>query len=320
MRENSIPNPSIDEYEHERIRRPDQMIALPSVLSQTWILFAFGSAIFAGATSILAKIGIRNVDSDLATALRTIVVVIFAWIMVFIVSSQDTLPQLTLQNWTFLIASGVATGASWLCYYKAIQMGDVSRVVPIDKSSLILTMLIAIGFLGENFSILKGVAILGIGAGTFLMISTGKKQDKSPKNNLWILFAALSALFASLTSILAKVGIVGVESNLATGIRTIVVLIMAWLFVLLKGTQSQIRSIDKKGLLFIGLSGLATGLSWLCFYHALQVGPASVVVPIDKLSIFITVAFGVFVLKEPITKKAVFGLACIGVGTICLLI
>lgn len=285
-----------------------------------WVLFAFGSALFAGLTSVLAKCGIRKTDSDAATAIRTIVVLIFSWLMVWIVGSAPTITTLSAKTWIFLILSGMATGASWLCYFRALQLGDVNKVVPIDKSSTILTIILALIFLGEPISWLKGIAVILIGIGTFLMIEkkqvSGEKQEKKS----WLLYAVLSAVFASLTSILGKIGIDGVESNLGTAIRTGVVLIMAWLIVLIKGKGSTLKLVPKKELGFICLSGLATGGSWLCYYKALQDGLASVVVPIDKLSILVSIGFSALVFKERLSKKAAFGLLLIVGGTLMMLI
>ena len=285
-----------------------------------WILYAFGSAFFAGATSILAKIGVKDIDSHVATAIRTIVVLIFSWIMVFIVGSQGTIGNISGKTLTFLILSGFATGASWLCYFKALQLGDVNKVVPIDKSSIILTMVLAFIFLGENITINMVVGMIGIGIGTYLMIQKKESIEKVVKGKAWLVYALLSAIFASLTSILGKVGIENVESNLGTAIRTIVVLIMAWIIVFATKKQSDVKKIDKKSLLFLILSGIATGASWLCYYKALQVGLASIVVPIDKLSILVTILFAYVFLKEKLSKKSIVGLVLIVVGTLILLI
>lgn len=285
-----------------------------------WILYAFGSAFFAGATSILAKIGVKDIDSHVATAIRTIVVLIFSWIMVFIVGSQGTIGNISGTTLIFLILSGVATGASWLCYFKALQLGDVNKVVPIDKSSTILTMILAFIFLGENITINMVVGMIGIGIGTYLMIQKKESVEKVVKGKAWLVYALLSAMFASLTSILGKVGIENVESNLGTAIRTIVVLIMAWIIVFATKKQSDIKKIDKKSLLFLILSGIATGASWLCYYKALQDGLASIVVPIDKLSILVTILFAYVFLKEKLSKKSIVGLVLIVVGTLILLI
>lgn len=285
-----------------------------------WILFAFGSALFAGLTAVLAKCGIKRTDSDTATAIRTIVVLIFSWLMVWIVGSAPTITALSAKTWIFLILSGLATGASWLCYFRALQLGDINKVVPIDKSSTILTILLAMIFLDEPISPLKGPAVVLIGAGTFLMIEkkavSGQKQEKKS----WLLYAALSAVFASLTSILGKIGIDGVESNLGTAIRTGIVLIMAWMIVFLKGKQHALKSVPKRELGFICLSGIATGGSWLCYYKALQDGLASVVVPIDKLSILVSIGFSALVFKERLSKKAAIGLVMIVGGTLMMLI
>lgn len=285
-----------------------------------WILYAFGSAFFAGATSILAKIGVKDIDSHVATAIRTIVVLIFSWIMVFIVGSQGTIGNISGKALTFLILSGFATGASWLCYFKALQLGDVNKVVPIDKSSIILTMVLAFIFLGENITINMVVGMIGIGIGTYLMIQKKESIEKVVKGKAWLVYALLSAIFASLTSILGKVGIENVESNLGTAIRTIVVLIMAWIIVFATKKQSDVKKIDKKSLLFLILSGIATGASWLCYYKALQDGLASIVVPIDKLSILVTILFAYVFLKEKLSKKSIVGLVLIVVGTLILLI
>lgn len=285
-----------------------------------WILYAFGSAFFAGATSILAKIGVKDIDSHVATAIRTIVVLIFSWIMVFIVGSQGTIGNISGKTLTFLILSGFATGASWLCYFKALQLGDVNKVVPIDKSSIILTMVLAFIFLGENITRNMVVGMIGIGIGTYLMIQKKESIEKVVKGKAWLVYALLSAIFASLTSILGKVGIENVESNLGTAIRTIVVLIMAWIIVFATKKQSDVKKIDKKSLLFLILSGIATGASWLCYYKALQDGLASIVVPIDKLSILVTILFAYVFLKEKLSKKSIVGLVLIVVGTLILLI
>ncbi len=284
-----------------------------------WIAFAFGSALFAGITSILAKIGIKNTDSTAATAIRTIVILFFSWLMVFITGSFGGIGSISSKTLIFLILSGLATGGSWLCYFKALRIGDVNKVTPIDKSSTVLTMLLAFIILGEEISILKAVCMVLIGAGTYLMI-VKKETDKEAKGKGWLFYAVLSAVFASLTSILGKIGISGVDSNLGTAIRTIVVLIMAWIMVFVTKKQGELKKIDRKSMVFICLSGLTTGLSWLCYYKALQDGQASVVVPIDKLSILVTVAFSYIVLKEKLTKKSAAGLTMITAGTLMLVL
>ncbi len=285
-----------------------------------WIVFAFGSAFFAGVTSILAKCGIRKTDSTVATAIRTIVVLIFSWLMVFIVGSQNQLGSINGKTLLFLILSGLATGASWLCYFKALQLGDINKVVPIDKSSIILTIILAFVFLHESVSLTKGVGVVLIGAGTFFMIERKDTGFKQKKGKNWLLYALGSAVFASLTSILGKIGISNVESNLGTAIRTCVVLLMAWVMVFVTGKQHTIRTIEKKELAFICLSGIATGASWMCYYKALQDGLASVVVPIDKLSVLVTVAFSYIVFHEKLSKKSGVGLISIIVGTLVMLI
>ena len=285
-----------------------------------WILFAFGSAFFAGVTAILAKCGIRKTDSTVATAVRTIVVLLFSWLMVFVVGSQDQLGSIDPNTWLFLILSGLATGASWLCYFRALQLGDINKVVPVDKSSVILTMLLAFLFLQEPITPFGGVGVVLIAAGTFLMIEKKDVEQKEDQKKSWFLYAAGSAIFASLTSILGKIGISGVESNLGTAIRTAVVLLMAWVMVFVAGKAGEVRKIPKNEFGFICLSGIATGASWLCYYRALQDGLASIVVPIDKLSILVTVAFSYFVFHERLSKKSAIGLVLIVAGTLSMLI
>ena len=283
-----------------------------------WVLFAFGSAMLAGLTSVLAKCGIKKTDSTVATATRTIVVLIFSWLMVFVVGSQETISAIGGRTLLFLVLSGLATGASWLCYFKALQLGDVNKVVPIDKSSTVLTILLAAIFLQEGVSLTKGIGVVLIAVGTFLMIEK-KQSGGETKSAAWLWYALGSAVFASLTAILGKVGISGVESNLGTAIRTGVVLLMSWVMVFVTGKQGALKAIPKNELFFICLSGLATGGSWLCYYKALQDGPASVVVPIDKLSILVTVLFSYLVFREKLTKKSALGLAGIVAGTLLML-
>lgn len=286
-----------------------------------WLAYAFGAAFFAGITGILAKVGIRNVDSTLATALRTVVILIFAWLMVFVVGSQDTLQTIPAQTFLFLILSGMATGASWLCYFKALQLGDVNKVTPVDKSSTILTMILAFVLLGEPISGLMLFAMIVIAIGTGLMIQpTTPHQTRTVSDQSWLVYALLSALFAALTAILGKIGIQNIESSLGTAIRTIVVLVMAWGIVFWQGSHHTLMTIDRKSQIFIALSGIATGLSWLFYYRALQEGLASVVVPIDKLSIVVTVIFSYFVMSESLSKRALIGLIFIVGGTLLLII
>lgn len=279
-----------------------------------WLFFALGSAMFAGLTAILAKIGIENVNSTLATALRTVVVLVFSWVMVFIVGSQSGIGDISGRTLLFLVLSGLATGASWLCYFRSLQLGDVNKVTPIDKSSTVLTILLAFILLGEPISLPQAAGVVGIGAGTLLMVS--KKETQSEvKGGKWFIYALLSAVFASLTSIFGKIGVENVDSNLGTAIRTIVVLVMAWLMVFITGEQKGLRQISRKSWIFLILSGFVTGGSWLCYYRALQDGPASVVVPIDKLSILVTIFFSWVVLKEKLSRRAAVGLVLIVLGT-----
>ncbi len=285
-----------------------------------WLVAAILSAFFAGLTAILAKCGIKKTDSDVATAVRTCVVLLFAWVMVFVVGSAHTITEITAKSLFFLVLSGIATGASWICYFKALSLGDVNKVVPIDKSSTVLSVLLAIILFQETEHLavkLLGTAVLA--AGIFLMIQ--KKQSAGEaKHGSWMIFAVLSAVFAALTSILAKIGITGVESNLGTAIRTGVVLIMAWGIVFAKGKQNQVKTIDKHELTYISLSGLATGASWLCYYYAIQNGIVSVVVPIDKMSIVVTVLFSYVVFREKLSKRAFAGLCLMVAGTLAMAI
>lgn len=283
-----------------------------------WMIMAVLSAVFAALTTILAKCGIKHTDSDLATAIRTVIVLIFSWIMVFVVGSQDTLKQIDAISLVFLILSGAATGLSWICYFKALSKADVNKVVPIDKSSTVLTVLLAILLFGETHNLfikLVGTGFIGLGA--FLMIE--KKDVVSKKNEKgWFLYAALSALFAALTSILAKIGIAGVESNLGTAIRTVVVLVLAWGIVFGRRKQNLIKNISPRELIFICLSGFATGASWLCYYYAIQNGVVSVVVPIDKMSLLITVAFSYIFLGEKLSRRSFYGLVSMTLGTLAM--
>ena len=282
-----------------------------------WLIMAALSALFAGLTAILAKCGIKKTDSDVATALRTVVVLLFAWIMVFIVGSAGTITEISI---LFLILSGLSTGASWICYFKALSVGDVNKVVPVDKSSTVLTVLLAIILFSETEHLavkLIGTALLA--AGVFLMIEKKKTEAKDTKRT-WLPYAIGSAVFAALTSILGKIGITDVESNLGTAIRTGVVLVMAWLIVFVKGKGAELKNTDSKELVFIALSGIATGASWLCYYYSIQNGVVSVVVPIDKLSIIVSVAFSYFVFKEKLSRKALAGLILIVVGTLAMAI
>ena len=284
------------------------------------MLFAFASALFAGLTSILAKCGIKKTDSTVATAIRTVVVLAFSWLMVLVIGSAGEITSISRHTLIFLVLSGIATGASWLCYFKALQLGDINKVVPIDKSSTVLTILLAAVLLGEGITLFSGIGITLIAVGTFLMIEKKDVQKSEvPKNRRWIFYALGSAVFASLTAILGKIGISGVESNLGTAIRTGVVLIMSWIMVFVSGKGKELGGIPKKELVFICLSGLATGGSWLCYYKALQDGPASVVVPIDKLSILVTILFSYIVFHEKLSKKAFLGLVLTVGGTLLML-
>ena len=284
-----------------------------------WLFYAVGSSFFAGITAILAKCGIKKTDSNVATAIRTVIVLLFSWLMVMVTGTAGEIRQIDSRTLLFLVLSGLATGASWLCYFHALQKGDINKVVPIDKSSTVLTILLALIFLQEGLSGIKIVSVVLIGIGTLLMIDKkDTKADAQKQSGGWLVYAVLSAVFASLTAILGKIGITGIDSNLGTAIRTTVVLVMAWLMVFFTGKQGEIKKIEKKELAFICLSGLATGASWLCYYRALQDGPASVVVPIDKLSMLVTIAFSWIAFHEKLTKKAAVGVVLITVGTVLL--
>lgn len=296
------------------------MVLCSLEMREMWIISAVLSAVFAGLTSIFAKCGIKKTDSDVATALRTTVVLLFSWIMVFVVGSQNQISSISARSFLFLILSGAATGASWLCYFKALSCGDVNKVVPIDKSSTVISVLLAIFLLGETDNLaVKLIATAFISVGIFLMVEKKETEQKQEKRQ-WALFASLSAVFAALTSILAKIGIDGVESNLATAVRTCVVLVMAWLIVLIKGKQKQVKAVDKKELVFICISGVLTGASWLFYYSAIKHGKVSVVVPIDKLSIIVSIAFSYIVFKEKLSKKAFLGLVLMVAGTLIMAI
>lgn len=286
-----------------------------------WVFYAVGSSFFAGITAILAKCGIKKTDSNVATAIRTVVVLLFSWLMVLITGTGGEIRQISGRTFVFLILSGLATGASWLCYFRALQKGDINKVVPIDKSSTVLTILLALIFLQEGISGAKILSVILIGAGTVFMIDRRDVEAGAHKDRGgWLIYAVLSAVFASLTAILGKIGIEGIDSNLGTAVRTTIVLVMAWMMVFFTGRQGEIRKIEKKELTFICLSGLATGASWLCYYRALQQGPASVVVPVDKLSMLVTIAFSRIVFHEKLTGKAAAGVALITVGTVLLAI
>ena len=284
-----------------------------------WIIYAIVSSFFAGITSILAKCGIKKADSNVATAIRTVVVLVFSWFMVLMTGTWDGIMQIDGRTLLFLILSGLATGASWLCYFRALQNGNINKVVSIDKSSTILSILLALIFLHEGVTLAKIVSVVLVGSGTMMMITKKDiETDSERKSGGWLIYAVLSAVFASLTSVLGKIGIEGINSNLGTAIRSTVVLFMAWGMVFVTGKQKEIRKIEKKELCFISLSGLATGASWICYYRALQEGPASVVVPIDKLSMLVTIAFSWIVFHEKMTKKGAVGVLLITAGTVML--
>lgn len=277
-----------------------------------WILFAVGSAFFAGATSVLAKAGIKSVSSNFATAFRTGVVLIFSWLMVFVVGCQNAVSTITPRALVFLALSGAATGLSWLCYFKALSIGNLSKVVAVDKSSTFLTILLALIFFREPFHWLTGLGIAVMIAGTALMLEKGdaKKGERG-----WLFYAAGSAVFAALQSILGKVGVQDMDSTLATALRTVVVLIFAWAIVLGKKEDGDWKKMTRRDAVLLVLSGITTGASWLCYYRALQTGRASVVVPIDKCSILFAVALSAIFLKEKQTRRSLLALALVVAGT-----
>lgn len=288
----------------------------------SWVTAAFASAFFAGITSILAKCGIRHTDPDVATAIRTCVVLVFAWAMAGISGSIGAIGTIPAKAWLFLTLSGLATGASWICYFKALSIGDVNKVVPVDKMSTVLAVLIAIVLFGETGNLavkLVGTAVITLG--TFLMIE--KKQSigaEQKQDRAWLAYALGAAVFAALTSVLAKIGIEGVESNLATAIRTCVVLFMAWAIVAAKGKLEQVARIDPRELAFLAASGIATGASWLLYYYAIVAGQVSVVVQIDKLSIVVSVLFARLAFNEKLSHRSAIGLFLIVLGTAALAI
>lgn len=283
-----------------------------------WFFLSIGSAFFAGISSVLAKCGIEKTSSEVATAIRTAIVIAMSVIMTLIVGSLKDIGSIDAKTWIFLILSGLATGASWLCFFKALELGDVNKVIPVDKTSTILTLIVSFIVFGETVTWVKIVSVVAIGAGTFLMIERKQTSGQCRGSKWWLLFACMSAVFASLTSILGKIGIDGVESNLGTLIRTIVVLFTSWIVVFVTGKTKNVGEISKRDFLFIVFSGIATGVSWLCYYKALKDGVVSVVVSVDKLSILVTIAFSFFALKEKLTVKALIGLVLILAGTLAL--
>lgn len=287
-----------------------------------WILYACLSSVFAGATAILSKLGVKKTDSDVATAIRTTVVMLLSIIVTFVTGEINSIQNVSAKSLVFLIISGFATGASWICYFKALSLGAVSKVTAVDKSSVILSVLFAIMlFPAERENVwVKLACLVLIGVGTYLAADLKKTQSIENKNILWLIFAVLSAVFAAATSVLAKIGIENVPSNLATTIRTCIVLVMAWAIVLCRKKSGLITEVPKKDLLFLLLSGVATAGSWLCYYYAIAQGQVSVVVPIDKLSVLITVIFSVIVLKEKLNAKTVIGLTLLTAGTVCMAI
>ena len=282
-----------------------------------WFFYAVGAAVFAALTTVLAKIGLHNVGSHLATAIRSVVVLVFAWLIVFMTGAQDGIWQIGGRTWVFLILSGLSTGGSWLCFFRALHLGTVNRVVPIDKSSTILTMLLAFLFLREPVGPVTMAGMALMGTGTWLMLELKKDHsDQTPARRSWLFFAVMAAVFASLTAIFGRIGVADMDANLWTAIRTMVVVPMSWLMVFLTDGTGEVKGIDRKSWLFLVLSGVATGVSWLFFYHALQIGNASLVVPIDKLSIVLTMGFARLFLGERFSGRSLAGLALLTIGTL----
>lgn len=286
---------------------------------ELWLIYALGAAVFAALTTILAKIGITNVDSHLATAIRTVVVLVFAWMMVFVVGSQYGIWYIQGRTWVFLILSGLATGGSWLCFFRALKLGNVNKVVPIDKSSTILTMLLAFIILGEPMGIITIIGMVLIGIGTWMMLEIKKNNNIVKEQNTkrgWLFFALLAAVFASLVAIFGRIGVSDMDATLWTAIRTIVVVPLSWLMVFINRSQKTIKTVTPKSWLFLVLSGVATGASWLFFYNALKIGNAIHIVPVDKLSIVFTMGFARLFLGERFTKQSIIGLVLLTIGTL----
>lgn len=284
-----------------------------------WIFAAVLSALFAGATSILSKCGIKKTDSDVATALRTSVVLAFAWLIVLFTGEYKSLSAVSATSWLFLLLSGLATGASWICYFRALSLGDAAKVAAVDKSSVVLSVIFAMLLFADerNLWYFKLAFLALIALGTFFMSDVRRGgDDEKKKRSAWLIFALLSAVFAALTSVLAKLGISGVPSNAATAVRTSVVFAFAWLIVFARGKGGEMKRLEKGELIFLALSGIATGVSWLCYYYAIQAGRVSVVVPIDKLSIVVTVVFSRLVFGEKLSARARLGLGLIVVGSV----
>ena len=290
-------------------------------MTGVWLLFACGSALFAGLTAVLAKQGVRTTDSTLATALRTPVVLVGAWAMTVLSGSIRELGGVDARSLVYLLASGLATGASWLCYFKALQLGDVSRVAPVDKMSTVLTIVMAALLLGEDLGALGALGLVLVTVGTLLMLRA-EDLRALPRTLAggggWLAYALGSAVFAALTAILGKIGITAVPSDLGTAIRTGVVLVMAWGMVGVAGRRGGVGGVPRSEMVWILTSGVATCASWLCYFRALQDGPASVVVPVDKLSVLVSVAFSVLVLRERVGARALVGLAVFVAGTVAL--
>ncbi|MCL2235279.1 MAG: EamA family transporter [Defluviitaleaceae bacterium] len=284
---------------------------------EIWLIYASLAAVFAALTTVLAKIGINNVNSHLATAIRTGVVVVFAWIMVIVTGSAGGIGYISDETWLFLVLSGLATGASWLCFFHALKLGEVSKVVPIDKSSTILTMILAFIILGEPVGLIMAIGMVLMAIGTWLMLELKKpSKQEAGRAGGWLVYALLAAVFASLVAIFGRIGVAEMDANLWTALRTMVVLPLAWLMVFKTGNQKTTKQIDGKSWTFLILSGVATGASWLFFYHALQNGPASHVVPIDKLSILLTMIFARLFLGERFSRQSLAGLTLLTIGTL----
>lgn len=288
-----------------------------------WLILAFLSAVFAAMSTVLAKLGEKDIDSTFATFLRTGVVLVFSWMIVFMTGTVSQIGQIEKSAWIFLVLSGLATGGSWLCYFRALQLGNAGSVAAVDKTSTVLTVILAFIIFDEKVTAVRIGAIVLMLAGALLVAYDGGKNRNSDNKSVkrqWILYAALSAVFAALTSVLAKLGIKGLDSNLATAVRTVVVLAMSGMMIPIKSRGKQLAVPKGKQALTLVLSGVATGGSWLCYFNALQTGQASVVVPVDKLSIVLIAVFSRLFLKEKLSAYTVAGLAAVTVGTLLMLV
>ena len=277
-----------------------------------YIIYALLASVFSGLTSVFAKTGIKNIDSLLATFLRTIVISLFLFLIVIWKENLNEIFLLDKKTILFLILSGISNTLLWICYFKALDLGTVSKVTPVDKTSIVLTLILSSLFLNEKITTIKIISIVLILSGTFLTI---KKESKGSKDNKWIIYAILTAVFTSTTTVLSKIGIESTNTTLITFLRTIVVLIILTTITLFKKKYKSIKDIEKRSWLFIILSGLSTSLSWLFYFKALALGEASIVFPIEKLSLVVSILISIIFLKEKVNKKQIIGIIIIVIGT-----